>query len=92
MGKMSSPTDEERKNYAIGRTVSRIRYLAFAIRATAVFSLIALIVLYLLRKPLWLSPVIGIVMFLLYRSVRRFIITRLIRFGRESCGKIQTKK
>ncbi len=81
---MNTQTDE--KYETIGRTVWRISYLWYALKFTAVISLIALAVLYFVNKPLWLAPIIGIGIFLIYRSVYRIIIGAIIRFARKASG------
>lgn len=81
---MNTPTDK--KYETIGRTVWRIGYLLYAVRVIAVVSLIALAVLYFLNKPLWLAPIIGTAVFLIYRLIYRLIITSIIRFARKASG------
>lgn len=81
---MNTPTDK--KYETIGRKIWRISYLWYALRFIAVISLIALAVLYFVNKPLWLAPIIGIAVFLVYRSVYRMIIGIMIRLARKASG------
>ena len=81
---MNTPTDK--KYETIGRTIWRISYLWYALRFIAVISFIALAVLYLINKPLWLAPIIGIAVFLIYRSIYRIIIGIIIRLARKASG------
>lgn len=81
---MNTPTDK--KYETIGRTIWRISYLWYALKFISVISLIALAVLYFVNKPLWLAPIIGIGIFLVYRSVYRIIIGLIIRLARKASG------
>lgn len=83
---MSTQKDEDKKYETIGRTICSISYLVYALKIVALISVIALVVLYFLHKPLWLAPVIGFVMFWIYRSIRRMIISGIIRFSRKMSG------
>ena len=74
--------EDDRKEELIGKTIFSITYLLFALRMTALFSAAALIVLLIIGKPLWLSPIIGIACFLIYRFFRIMILRLLIRLGR----------
>ena len=76
---------EDQQYETIGRTICTIHYLFFALKFIAVASGIALVILFFLRKPLWLAPVIGIVIFWIYRSVRRMIFSAIIRASRKAC-------
>ena len=64
---------EADKNEKIGRTIWGISYFFFAVKFIVVISLISLAVLYLIRKPLWIAPVIALAAFLLYRLCWRLI-------------------
>lgn len=79
--------DDDRKNEAIGKTVLIVRYIFYALRMTVAFSLIALIILLILKKPLWLAPIIGFGVFLIYFLIRWLFFGLLIKFGRWSSGK-----
>ena len=74
--------DDDKKYEFIGKTVFGVTYLLFALRMTALFSAGALIVLFIIGKPLWLAPLIGIACFLIYRFFRILILRLLIRLGR----------
>ena len=74
--------EDDRKEELIGKTIFSITYLLFALRMTALFSAAALIVLLIIGKPLWLSPIIGVACFLIYRFFRIMILRLLIRLGR----------
>ena len=74
--------DDDKKYEFIGKTVFGVTYLLFALRMTALFSAGALIVLFIIGKPLWLAPLIGIACFLIYRFFRILILRLLIKLGR----------
>jgi uncharacterized membrane protein len=73
---------DDRREELIGKTVFGVTYLFFALRMTALFSAVALIVLLIIGKPLWLSPLIGTACFLIYRFFRILVFRLLIGFGR----------
>lgn len=74
--------NDDKKYERTGKAVFGIAYFLFALKYTAVFSLVALAILWFCGKPLWLSPVFGIAAFLIYRFFRRLILTLIIRFAR----------
>lgn len=65
--------DEDKRNEKIGRTIVGLGWLIFAARFLIVVTAIALVVLYFLGRPLWLAPVIAIVIFAIYRLCWRLI-------------------
>ena len=78
--------DDDKKYEFIGKTVFSITYLLFALRITVLFTAGALIVLFIIKKPLWLAPIIGIACFLIYRFFRVLVLRLLIRLGRWGSG------
>ena len=72
----------DKRDEKIGKAVFGVTYLLYAFFRVVLYSLIALLLLYLFQKPLWLSPVIGIGAFLILRFFRRLVFGLLIRFGR----------
>ena len=65
--------DEDRKYEKIGRTVTKVTYWLFAARFILMVSIVALVVLLIIRKPLYWAPLIGIAVFLIYRFFWRLI-------------------
>ena len=61
--------NEDQKNEKIGRAIVNIAWLWFAAKFIAIVSVIAGIVLYLINKPLWIAPLIGIGTFIIYRFI-----------------------
>ena len=66
---MSSVDNDEK----IGKAIVNIRWFIFAVKFIIVVSLIALVILYFLERPLWIAPVIGICAFVVYRLTWRLI-------------------
>ena len=65
--------NEDQKNEKIGRAIVNLTWLWFAIKFVVIVSVIAGIVLYLINKPLWIAPLIGIGAFIFYRLIWRLI-------------------
>ena len=65
--------NEDERNEKLGRTVVNIRWFLFAAKIILVTTLVAGIVLYFLKKPLWIAPIIGVGVFLIYRLIWRLI-------------------
>ena len=53
----------------VGRAVMGFAWIVFAIKFILFFSVVALVVLYFLKKPLWLAPIIALGLYLFYRVV-----------------------
>lgn len=53
----------------IGKTIVRVRWYIFMLKIIVVVSIISLIFLYFLEKPLWIAPIIGVVACVLYRLI-----------------------
>ena len=53
----------------VGRAVMGFAWIVFAIKFILFFSVVALVVLYFLKKPLWLAPIIAVMLYLFYRIV-----------------------
>ena len=67
----------DERDEKLGRAVVTIGWFIFAAKFITVVSVIALVILYILGKTLWLAPVIGIGVFagyrLIWRLIRKFI-------------------
>ena len=70
----------------LGKAIAISAYLWFAVKFILVVSLISLAVLWFLDKPLWIAPIAGIVLFLIYRFIRTLVLRLLISWGRKSSG------
>ncbi len=58
---------EDERNEKLGRAVVNIRWILFAISIIVGTTLIAGVILFLLGKPLWIAPIIGVGVFIVYR-------------------------
>lgn len=65
---------QDEKYEALGKTIFSLTYLFFALRFILIASGIALAVLYLFHKPLWIAPLAGIGAFLVYRAFYRLLL------------------
>ena len=74
--------DEDRKYEKIGRTVTKVTYWLFAARFILTVSIVALVVLLIIQKPLYWAPVIGIAAFLIYRFFWRLIFWTFYKLSR----------
>ena len=70
--------NEDERDERLGRAILSVSQIIYAIGFIAVVSVIALVVLLIIGKPLWIAPVIGVVVYLLYRLVLTAIL-RLLR-------------
>ena len=59
--------DNGKNEEKLGRFVVIIGYLFFALRFILIASAIALAVVLIMGKPLWIAPVAGVVMFAIWR-------------------------
>lgn len=65
---------EQDRDEKIGRTVAGLAWILFALRFLIGVSIIALPIMYFLGKPLWMAPVVAVVVFIVYRLVWRLIL------------------
>ncbi|MCR5356590.1 MAG: hypothetical protein K6E63_04220 [Lachnospiraceae bacterium] len=71
---------QEEREEKLGQAVMGISWILFALRFIVVTGLLALAGLYVLKKPLWLAPVIAIAAFVAYRLIYS-LIWKLIELG-----------
>ena len=57
----------------IGRAIGWVSWIFFAIKFLVVTTLIALVILYFIKKPLWIAPLISIGAFIIYRLILRLV-------------------
>jgi hypothetical protein len=70
-------TDQRKLDENRGRMIMGVGWFLFAARFIVVSTIVALVILYFIGKPLWLAPIIGIGLFAVYRSIWS-LIWRLI--------------
>ena len=69
--------NEEERDEKLGRAILSVSQIIYAIGFIAVVSVIALVILLIIGKPLWIAPVVGVVVYLLYRLVLTAILNLL---------------
>ena len=65
--------DDDKRDEKIGRAIVGVTWLIFAAKFILITTVIALVVLYFLGRPLWLAPIIAVVIFAVYRLFWRLI-------------------
>lgn len=67
--------NENERDEKLGKAILSISQIIFAIGFIAIVSVIALVVLLILGKPLWIAPIVGVAVYLVYR----LILTAILR-------------
>ena len=73
-GRLPNPAAEKRQEKSeekLGGAVMGILWIFVAVRRIAIVTVIALPILWLLHKPLWIAPVIGVVVYIIWRIIWR---------------------
>ena len=70
--------NENERDEKLGKAILSISQIIFAIGFIAVVSIIALVVLLILGKPLWIAPIVGVAVYFVYRLILTAIL-RLLR-------------
>ena len=65
--------DEDKRDEQLGRAITGIAWIFYAIKFIAVVTLLSLVACWFLKKPLWYAPVIAICIFLIYRLGLRLV-------------------
>ena len=66
-------SNEQERNEKLGQAVVGISWFIFAAKFLVITTLIALVVMYFLGKPLWIAPIIAVGAFAVYRLFLRLI-------------------
>ena len=66
-------SNEQERNEKLGQAVVGISWFIFATKFIVITTVIALIVLYFIGKPLWIAPIIAVGAFAVYRLFLRLI-------------------
>ena len=69
--------NEDERDEKLGKAILSVSQIIYAIVFISVISLIALVILLIVGKPLWIAPVVGVVVYLLYRLVLTAILNLL---------------
>lgn len=73
-GRLPNPAAEKRQEKSeekLGGAVMGILWIFVAVRRIAIVTVIALPILWLLHKPLWIALVIGVVVYIIWRIIWR---------------------
>ena len=65
--------NEDQKYEKIGRGIVTFTWFVFAAKFILIATIICAIICYFISKPLWLAPIIGIGVFIIYRLIWRLI-------------------
>ncbi len=63
MSKMS----ENEQNEKMGRAVVGIAWIVFAVKCIVIATVVALVILHFVGKPLWIAPIAAVILFAAYR-------------------------
>ena len=75
------------QNDTIGRTLMTLMWIWFTIKFIGITSLIALLVLWIIRKPLWLAPIIAVGLYFVYRLFRMLFLMLIGMIGEDQARK-----
>ena len=60
---------QEKSEEKLGKAVMGIAWIFFAIKFIVIASVVALPILWLLHKPLWIAPIAGVILYILWRII-----------------------
>ena len=64
-------TEQDEKYEKLGSAVMGIAWLFYALKFIVSVSVIALFILLIMQKPLWIAPIVGVIVFTVYRIIWR---------------------
>ena len=73
-------TEQDEKYEKLGHAVMGIAWFFYALKFIAAVSIVALVVLLLIDKPLWIAPIVGVLVFTVYRIIWRLFF-RFVRWA-----------
>ena len=73
-------TGQDEKYEKLGSAVMSIAWFLYALKFIAAVSIISLVVLWLIHKPLWIAPIVGATVFTVYRIIWRLFF-RFVRWA-----------
>jgi membrane protein YdbS with pleckstrin-like domain len=62
-----SHVSENEQNEKMGRAVVGIAWIIFAAKFIIIATVVALVILYFIGKPLWIAPIAAVIVFAAYR-------------------------
>lgn len=66
--------NQSKREENLGRAIYTISFIKYALKFIIIVSIIALVVLYFLNLPLWIAPITGLLVFLLWQFILRLIL------------------
>ena len=64
---------QDKRDEKIGRAIVTFSWWIFAVKFLVVTTIIAGVVIFFLGKPLWIAPVVAVILFIIYRLILRLI-------------------
>ena len=64
---------QDKRDEKIGRAIVTFSWWIFAAKFLVVATIIAGVVIFFLEKPLWIAPIIAVILFIIYRLILRLI-------------------
>ena len=64
---------QDKRDEKIGRAIVTLSWWIFAAKFLVVATIIAGAVIFFLEKPLWIAPIVAIILFIIYRLIWRLI-------------------
>ena len=64
---------QDKRDEKIGRAIVTLSWWIFAAKFLGAATIIAGVVIFIIGKPLWIAPVVAIILFIIYRLIWRLI-------------------
>jgi membrane protein YdbS with pleckstrin-like domain len=64
---------QDKRDEKIGRAIVTFSWWIFAAKFLVVVTFIAGVVIFFLEKPLWIAPVVAVILFIIYKLIWRLI-------------------
>ena len=74
---------QDKRDEKIGRAIVTLSWWIFAAKFLVVTTIIAGVVIFFLEKPLWIAPIVAIILFIIYRLIWRLIWQFIERAGHQ---------
>ena len=71
---------QDKRDEKIGRAIVTLSWWIFATKFLVAATIIAGVVIFFLGKPLWIAPIVAIILFIIYKLMWR-LIWRLIEWA-----------
>lgn len=73
---------QDNKDTKLGAFVMSIIWILYALKWVALGTVIALPVLWLIHKPLWIAPIIGLILYVIVRIIWR-LFWKFVRWSQD---------